>query len=188
MSNCPRTSLHRGTLAPCVVVFLVVAAIAAVGSLTVRAQPPPPAADVLTALLAEVRGLRAAMEQMASAGPRVQLSLGRVQLQEQRIVNQIRRLDALKISLVAARNEATPLERGAKGLEEHIRDFPNSQGRREDEKELAEVKRELAEKQSVVQRLMTEETLLEQDIAAEQNRWTDFNRRLEELERALTPR
>ena len=37
-------------------------------------QPPP---DVLSALLIEVRGLREAMEQMASAGPRVQLALGR---------------------------------------------------------------------------------------------------------------
>jgi hypothetical protein len=71
---------------------------------------------------------------------------------------------------------------------DQIRNFPNSEGRREDERLLAEVKRELAEKQSVVQRLMSEETLLEQDVAAEQTRWTDFNRRLEERERALTPR
>jgi hypothetical protein len=49
--------------------------------------------DVLPQLLIEVRGLRAASEQMASAGPHVQLLLGRVQLQEQRIGNQIRRLD-----------------------------------------------------------------------------------------------
>lgn len=38
--------------------------------------------DVLNALLVEVRGLRAAMEELASAGPRVQLSMGRLQLQE----------------------------------------------------------------------------------------------------------
>jgi hypothetical protein len=30
--------------------------------------------------------------------------------------------------------------------------------------------------------------LQREDIAAEQNRWTDFNRRLEDLERVLTPR
>ena len=37
-----------------------------------------PQEEDLPALLVEVRGLRAAMEQMASAGPRVQLALGRV--------------------------------------------------------------------------------------------------------------
>jgi hypothetical protein len=36
--------------------------------------------DVLSALLVEVRGLRAAMEQLGAAGPRVQLALGRLQL------------------------------------------------------------------------------------------------------------
>ena len=38
--------------------------------------------DIMPALLQEVRGLRVAMEQMTSAGARVQLALGRLQLQE----------------------------------------------------------------------------------------------------------
>src|SRR3972149_2796185 len=45
---------------------------------SIAAQGPRPQdSDVLPALLTEVRGLRAAIEQMASAGPRVQLALGR---------------------------------------------------------------------------------------------------------------
>ena len=36
-------------------------------------------------LLAEVRGLRAAIEQMTSSASRVQLALGRLQLQEPRL-------------------------------------------------------------------------------------------------------
>ena len=36
-----------------------------------------------------------------------------------------------------------------------------------------------------VQRLIAEEAMLVQDLAAEQNRWTDFNQRLEELERTI---
>ena len=46
---------------------------------------PGPDRDIMPALLQEVRGLRAAMEQMTSAGSRVQLALGRLQLQEQRL-------------------------------------------------------------------------------------------------------
>jgi chromosome segregation ATPase len=144
--------------------------------------------DVLPQLLIEVRGLRAAIEQMASAGPRVQLALGRVQLQEQRIGNQIRRLDAAKASLGAAQRELEPLERRASALENVIREFPNSEGRRDAETELARVKAELATRRAEVQRITAEESLLAQDIAVEQNRWSDFNQRLEELERALSRR
>ena len=56
-----------------------------------RAQSP----DVLGALLVEVRGLRVAMEQMASAGPRVQLATARLQLQEQRVNALLRRKAAM---------------------------------------------------------------------------------------------
>ena len=39
----------------------------------------------MPALLQEVRGLRAAIEQMTASASRVQLALGRLQLQEQRL-------------------------------------------------------------------------------------------------------
>lgn len=144
--------------------------------------------DVLGQLLTEVRGLRAAMEQMASAGPRVQLALGRVQLQEQRIVNQIRRLDAVKANLATAQEELRRMEARARDLDQMIRDYPNSQERGEVERELPRLRREAAERRAQVQSLANEEALLAQDVAAEQNRWSDFNRLLEELERALVRR
>ena len=57
-----------------------------------------PQEDVLPALLTEVRGLRAAMEQMASAGPRVQLALGRVQLRS----GELKRLPLIRDSVQPA--------------------------------------------------------------------------------------
>ena len=86
-------------------VFLFWALIAAAGmgaSLVTRAQSAPEQPDVLPALLSEVRGLRAAMEQMAVAGPRVQLALGRLQLQEQRINTLGRRLETVKANQESA--------------------------------------------------------------------------------------
>ena len=62
---------------------VVIAALAVTGAAwtgRAAAQAPPPGPDVLPALLDEVRGLRAAMEQMASAGPRIQLFTSRLQL------------------------------------------------------------------------------------------------------------
>jgi DNA repair exonuclease SbcCD ATPase subunit len=173
-------------------VITLLAGAAAFGGLTVamaaqgnRVQQTD---DVLPQLLTEVRGLRAAIEQLASAGPHVQLVLGRVQLQEQRIGNQVRRLDTLRANLVAAQKELESLEQQARQLQETIRDYPNSEGRRLAEYELTQVKPRLARAQAEVQRMAAEETLLTQDIAAEQSRWTDFNQRLEELERGLSRR
>src|SRR5262245_50764521 len=69
-----------------------------------RAQTPAPAGDpTIQALLGEVRALRVAMEQMASAGPRIQLFTARLQLQETRVNNMIRRLDDVRDRLTGLR-------------------------------------------------------------------------------------
>ncbi len=53
------------------------------GTTTGGQTPQEPNQDTLGALLVEVRGLRSAIEQMASVGPSIQLAMGRLQLQEQ---------------------------------------------------------------------------------------------------------
>ena len=172
-----------------VLVFtFAVAALVSLGSLAAWAQQTAPAPDVLSALLAEVRGLRAALEQMSTAGPRVRLALGRLQLQEQRIGNQVRRLDSVRASLLVAQKELEPIEKLMADVMERIREYPNSESLPEDKRGLAEVKAALAKRQAEVQRLITEESFLIQDISAEQNRWSEFNLRLEELERTLARR
>src|SRR4051812_30140775 len=62
-------------------------------------------ADVLPALLVEVKGLRAAMEQMAAGSTQAQLLVGRLQLQEGRVTSMIRRLDTVRDNLANARRE-----------------------------------------------------------------------------------
>src|SRR5438105_4189363 len=61
--------------------------------------------DVLPALLVEVKGLRAALEQMASGGAQAQLLVGRLQLQEGRVASMIRRLDTVRDNLATARTQ-----------------------------------------------------------------------------------
>ena len=87
------------------------------GSADGRAQAAtatPP--ETLAALLVEVRGLRAAMEHMAAAGPRVQLALGRLQLQEQRVNTLVRRLEEV-------RNNLTQGRKGLDALTERMAQF-----------------------------------------------------------------
>src|SRR6187200_1790790 len=96
------------------VAVLVVTSAAWVGRMEgAPARPAQPAAqtrDVLPELLTEVKGLRAALEQMASAGPRIQLFASRLQLQETRINNLLRRLDTVRDRIAEAQREMARLQ------------------------------------------------------------------------------
>ena len=148
---------------------------------TATATPP----ETLAALLVEVRGLRAAMEQMASAGPRVQLALGRLQLQEQRVNTLVRRLEEVRGNLAQARKEFDALTERMAQFEAGSREAAEPEMRREIEAQLKGLKAEIARANLDIQRLQNDEAVLAQDIAAEQGRWAEINQRLEELERSL---
>lgn len=144
--------------------------------------------DVLPALLVEVRGLRAAMEQMASAGPRVQLALGRVQLQEQRVNTMIRRLESVREALAKTAKDASAAESSLAGFEKMFRDG----GALPEGNPLTEMmggfRKAIAAGADDMQRLQSEEAALQQQIAAEQGRWTELNQRMDALESALVRR
>lgn len=176
---------------------MVIAVLAVTGTVwtgRVAAQAPQAGPDVLPALLEEVRGLRAAMEQMATAGPRIQLFTSRLQLQETRISNMIRRLDTVRDSLAEAQREYARMQAQQQQMEARVAEGRNaaSTQEREEAKQaefvLGETKRENALRKATVDRLVGEEAQLAQDIGVEQARWTDINARLDELERALAKR
>ena len=144
--------------------------------------------DLLPALLTEVKGLRAAMEQMASASARSQLLVGRLQLQEGRIAAMTRRLDTVRDALAPARHELqeaqdtlTSLQAPAAEKEEGLRGLLKQLG----VVKIEDVQRDVAARQETVNRLAAEEQQLMQQIAADQARWTDINQRLDDLERSL---
>jgi hypothetical protein len=147
-----------------------------------RAQEQP---GILPSLLVEVRGLRAAIEQMASAGPRVQLALGRLQLQEQRLNTLIMKLDGIRNKLAENQRLATQRQQQLAQFEEAMKSAPNAEEREQATHMLAMMKGEVSDASSEIQRLTMEETSTAADIASEQNRWNELNERLEELERSL---
>jgi hypothetical protein len=177
---------------------LLILACAVVGRNSVQAQPASAAErrsgeagsteNVLPALLAEVKGLRAAMEQMSSAGPRVQLFVGRLQLQETRMNGMIRRLDTVRDTLASARRE---LE-GFKGAQKMMEGGGEPQEPGAEKPDFgpifAGMKQQAAAAQANIDRLASEEAQLTQELTVEQARWIDINHRLDELERALAKR
>ncbi|HMF62046.1 MAG TPA: hypothetical protein VK595_16820, partial [Vicinamibacterales bacterium] len=140
-------------------------------------------------LLTEVRGLRAAMEKMASAGPRVQLALGRVQLQEQRINNAIRRLDEMRAAVVTAQGHYDDLQEAARRMEAELRNpRPDGPPIEQLKEEHARFPQEIAQTLLKLQRATADEAAMAADLANEQARWTDLNQRMEALEATLAPR
>jgi chromosome segregation ATPase len=141
--------------------------------------------DTLGALLVEVRGLRAAMEQMASAGPRIQLAMGRLQLQEQRINTLVRRADGLHEAVAAAVKQAGALQDRLGNTQRELDANTEPEHRLQLQAVFAMLKQEFARASAEVQRLQNEESDVAAQVASEQARRTDINQRLEELDRAL---
>jgi hypothetical protein len=83
---------------------LAVGVLAFVGMTTIaiaqnRAEPSQ---DVLAQILTEIRAVRVATEQIAATSPRIQVVLGRLQLQEQRLAAANRRLEDVRDRIRAA--------------------------------------------------------------------------------------
>ena len=174
----------------------VVAAVLLTGAVSLSGQSGSSArqdagGEVLNALLLEVRGLRAAMEQMASAGPRVQLFASRLQLQETRINNMIRRLDTVRDRVSETQQEISRFQMEEKQLEATLGEQKqsNDPGAREEASMatllIGGVKTKMATATAALNRHTAEEAQLMAELATEQGRWTAINQQLDELERVL---
>ena len=150
--------------------------------------PQQPNQDTLGALLVEVRGLRSAIEQMASVGPSIQLAMGRRQLQEQRINTLIRRGDVVRDALTAAHKRAGELRDRFGNLQRALEESTEPLHRSNIEGQLPMIKQDLARATAEIQRLQTEESEAAAQVSSEQKRWAEINQRLEELDRALARR
>jgi hypothetical protein len=160
-----------------------------VAGLWFRATPQAQGPDAMKELLVEVRGLRAAMEQLASAGPRVQLMFGRLQLQEQRINEQLRKADVVRAQLTKAQEEEARQRSQITRFEEALQrgNLP-AEERKDLEESLPGMRKHLAKLVLEVQKFQVEDANLASAISVEQNRWTDINRALDELDRTLSRR
>ena len=140
-------------------------------------------------LLAEVRLLRQAIESLAGVNARVQIVFGRLQLQEQRTTAAAQRLDQARDAVVRIGQEITSNTEHLRGVEAVIND-----GRRKPD-ELEQARAESTMIARLIERLeqdrvrlIASETEAAGALNQEQGRWSDLNRQLEELERALAKR
>lgn len=145
-----------------------------------------PAADPIRELLTEVRALRLAMERQATVGARIQLLVARVQLQEQRIAELSRRAAAVRDELSKVEAVIASTTDDVRRTEIAIERTSSPEMRREMEEQLEYHKAKLRNPEKRRQELLNEESLLSQQMVADQGRWSDVNNQMDDLERSLT--
>jgi chromosome segregation ATPase len=159
---------------------LVVIAVGISAVASAHAQRNPATIDDL---LAEIRGLRADLSRTAGATMRMQLLTARLSLQEQRITVLANQRADVSTRLAAAVRERSEVEARVKDLQAAT---PGPGLPREElEAVLKAETTRLSQRREVERQLRARETELTELIATEQGRWTDFNGRLDELERSL---
>jgi hypothetical protein len=167
-------------------VVMVVAAIAIVAAQSTVSGSSKSNASSPDELLAEVRGLRADLQQVATISVRAQLLVARLQLQEQRInvvagqVAEVRRLIGIKQS-----GQVGFIDRLKRTEEASRGGSINSEEQKEVESVISHLKAQLGQMQKEEQQLRLQETDLSNQLTTEQGQWMDFNSRLDELERQL---
>jgi hypothetical protein len=153
----------------------------------VNAQSRSTSDEAVAALVTEVRALRADVAEASQRALRFELLLARLQMQEQRIAYLDRQRLEIGNTLAAQASVATALAMPLKAGDQACRSGSPDE-REACERQFAFMKQNWDEHQKREQALRTQELEVQAAIATEQGRWSDFNARLDELERSLSRR
>jgi chromosome segregation ATPase len=168
--------------------LIVLLLVGAVGFVTLRGQQDTPDSGQQKALVSEVRALRLAIERAAASTSQSQLLLGRVQLQENRLAILSRQYQEARGRTMDAQMAQAELEhqlqRTQAGLESSTQRPPEERQALEDR--ITQLKGQVARQQARTAQLRADETGAADVLATEQQRWADFNQRLESIERTLS--
>lgn len=139
-----------------------------------------------TALLHEVRLLRQAIETLVGTNARVQIVFGRLQLQEQRTATTAKRLEDVRGALAKVVGQIAQMTESLQRYEELDLAALEPRLREQIPGSIRSVRSELQLLETERLRLATQESDAANQLALEQNTWSDLNRSLDELERSLT--
>lgn len=148
-------------------------------------EAPSGASAADAAIVRELRALRESVERFMTANVRVQLLMGRLQLQEARIqtiARQATDLDAQVVQLTRERDEVT---RQQSAMQRMSKQAPDAEEREEFRRQAVGFGEQLKHIEARLAVVGADLTAVQQALATEQNRWGEFNGRLEELEREL---
>ena len=180
--------MTRSKLAMAVVPVAVVVTIVMMRGF-VHAQSPMRADGgdaTVAALVTEIRALRADLAASSRNQLRAQMLLGRVQMQEQRLAYLDKQRSEAAAQAAAVAQMTSMLRNQVNGFKEGAcAGLPSAEARRDCETQGAMFAKQLEEQDAREQQLRSHERDLETALSSEQARWSEFNSRLDELERTL---
>lgn len=138
------------------------------------------------ALLQEVRLLRQTLETLVGTSARVQIVFGRLQLQDQRTATTARRLEDVRGALSKLVNQVAQATDNLQRYEAMDLNALEPNERQAVPMRIRALKADLQVFEAERLRLATQETDAANQLALEQNTWSDLNRSLDELEKSLT--
>ncbi len=141
----------------------------------------------LETLLKEVHALRIALEHSNQIGPKVQIALARMQLQEERVRNANRQLqDARERAGDLQRKLAETADR-VKQVEAQQTQTVDPNARKQMDLELSAMKMELGQLGTLDQQVRAREAEANSVVLSEQAKWNEVNDLLTSIERMLAP-
>jgi cell division protein FtsB len=149
-----------------------------------RSQEPS-GGELTSALLVEMRGLRVAIEQLASSNARIQLAIGRLQIQEQRVNALLRQQADARQRLGNAEREQTETEARLADLLDVIGTIAEPGERQAITQEIGVLKLTVSAGITALQRMRSDDADLAGLVSTEQGRWTAINLELDSLDQAL---
>jgi predicted nucleic acid-binding Zn-ribbon protein len=139
------------------------------------------------ALLAEVRQLRIALERSAILAPRIQVTLQRVQLQQDATTRASRDLETVRSQISNSVNQEQGLAAQLKDLETRMTQEQDPVRRKNLENESRMVKLISEQQVTGMSQLRAREAEAEGRLQSEQAKLSELNDRLNNLERQLEP-
>ena len=164
---------------------ILVCALAGTGTLLFAQGPRTPIdGSAQDALLAEVRALRGEINRVASAGVRTQLLVARLQLQEQRVLAVARQLADTQNALTTVVGRISSERARVRQLEDTA-SRAAIQTRQSFQHAILDAGTQIEQLQKQEAQWRDREKELQRNLSEAQARWTDFNDRLDALERGL---
>lgn len=151
------------------------------------AQTPQPQSDssLIQALLSEVHQLRLAIERSNSIGPRIQLTVERMKLQQQVVSHLSDQLDSVRRDLESTQTSQTRLANQIKYQETAINQATDPNKRTSLEQELKAMQPVLEQFQQHLDSARAREADLNSRLRSEQANLDALNDRLNQIERSL---
>jgi hypothetical protein len=162
---------------------------AALGMIAVLAGPvrgqEPPRGDLTTALLVEMRALRGAIERLASSNARIQLAIGRLQIQEQRVNALLQQQVDVRQKLAEAERLYAQDEARLADLIDAVATISEPGERQAVVAEIGALKMTVSSASAALLKMRSDEAELAGLVSGEQGRWNVINQELDALDEAL---